>query len=152
MNYQKKIISWSKKSNPKWLVLVRVILGLCLFIKGFVFIRNTSLLESYIISTSFIKNPVWITMLIPWIHLLGGSMIIAGLLTRFATSIQIPILLGAVIFVHAKRGIFTGESDLLFSVIILVLLIFFFFQGGGMLSLDNYFKKENRHKSFYGNT
>lgn len=132
---------WSSKHHPKWLVVLRVVLGLCLFIKGFTFIQNSVLLSDVIAQTSIIKNAEWLTTIIPWLHLLGGSMIIGGLFTRLSCLVQIPILLGAIIFVNARRGIFAGESDLLFSLIVFILLVFFFIEGGGPLSLDSYFSK-----------
>jgi len=138
---------WSSKHHPKWLVVLRVALGFCLFIKGVEFIQNSIELTSFFSETSYFQKATWLNTLIPWVHLLGGSMIVAGLFTRFWTLLQIPILLGAIIFVHTKTGIFAGESDLLFPMIILVLLIFFFIEGGGPISLDNYFanyKKINR--------
>jgi len=135
---------WSSKNHPKWLVFLRVALGLCLFIKGIGFIQNSVLLSDSISQTSFIKNASWLTTLIPWLHLLGGAMILAGLFTRLWCLIQIPILIGAIIFVNAKRGIFAGESDLMFSVIILILLVFFFIEGGGPLSLDNFLRNPKK--------
>ena len=113
---------WSSKHHPKWLVFLRVVLGLFLFIKGIDFIQNSVLLSDTISQTSFIKNASWLTTLIPWLHLLGGAMILAGLFTRLFCLVQIPILIGAIIFVNAKKGIFAGESDLMFSVIILILI------------------------------
>ena len=68
-------------------------------------------------------------------------MILAGLFTRLAVLLQIPILIGAVFFVNAKQGVFAGASDLLFSVIILVMLCFFLVEGGGPFSLDNALRK-----------
>lgn len=132
---------WTTKHNPKWLVIIRATLGICLFVKGFIFIQNTAILEEYISKTELIKNAGWLTTFIPWMHLLGGTMIIAGLFTRLAVLVQIPILIGAVFFVNARQGIFAGQSDLLFSIIILVLLIFFLLEGAGALSLDHYFAK-----------
>jgi putative oxidoreductase len=132
---------WTTKHNPKWLVIIRATLGICLFVKGFIFIQNTAILEEYISKTELIKNAGWLTTFIPWMHLLGGTMIIAGLFTRLAVLVQIPILIGAVFFVNARQGIFAGQSDLLFSIIILVLLIFFLLEGAGAVSLDNYFAK-----------
>jgi putative oxidoreductase len=131
---------WSYKHHPKWLVVLRVALGLCLFIKGVGFIQDSIILSGVISQTSFLKNASWLNTMIPWLHLLGGAMILAGLFTRFWCLIQIPVLIGAIIFVHASQGIFTGESDLLFSIIILVLLVFFFIEGGGPLSLDNFLR------------
>ncbi len=144
MNYIHQLNEWSSTHNPRWLVTIRVALGLSLFVKGFSFIRNAGLLEGYISSTTFAANISWLTTIIPWVHLLGGSLIIAGLFTRLAVLVQIPILLGAVIFVNAGKGIFAVESDLLFSVIVLVLLVFFLIEGGGRLSLDHYFNKSSK--------
>ncbi len=147
MSYLQKIKEWSTRHNPKWLVVLRVALGLCLFIKGFEFIQNSTVLEEFVTGSFIGKSAPWLVTIIPWIHLLGGTLIIAGLFTRLAVLIQIPILLGAVFFVNSKRGIFAGESDLLFFLIILILLFFFLVEGGGSLSLDNYrensLKKEN---------
>lgn len=131
---------WSRRHHPKWLVVLRVSLGLCLFIKGFEFIQNSVLLPGVISQTPFIQNATWLATLIPWIHLLGGSMLLVGLFTRLSCLIQIPVLLGAVFLVNARMGVVGGGSDLLLSIIILILLIFFFIEGGGPLSLDNYFR------------
>lgn len=137
---------WSSKHHPKWLVFLRVALGLLLFIKGISFIQNSVLLSSTISQTAFITNAAWLTTLIPWLHLLGGAMIIAGLFTRLSCLLQIPILVGAIIFVNAKRGVFAGESDLMFSAIVLILLIFFFIEGGGPLSLDNFLRNPKKQQ------
>ena len=144
MNLMRQIDDWSSRHHPKWLVVFRVMLGLCLFIKGIGFIQNSLLLPSIISQTYIVQNATWLTTVIPWIHLLGGSMILVGLFTRFWTLIQIPILFGAVFFVNAKQGLFAGGSDLLFSIIILALLIFFFIEGAGRISLDNYFKNYSK--------
>ena len=138
---------WSNKHHPKWLVVLRIVLGLCLFLKGFGFIQNSVELTGYFSETSYFQKATWLNTVIPWVHLLGGSMIIVGLFTRLWTLVQIPILLGAVFFINTKTGVFAGESDLMFPVIILILLVFFFIEGGGPISLDYYFrnyKKINR--------
>lgn len=137
MSLMHQMNEWSSKHHPKWLVVLRVVLGLCLLLKGVSFIQNSVLLSEVITQTSFIKNASWLTTLIPWLHLLGGCLILTGLFTRFCCLIQIPILIGAIILVNVKQGLFAGGSDLLFSIIILILLIFFFIEGGGPLSLDN---------------
>ncbi len=143
----RQINEWSNTHHPKWLVAIRVVLGLCLFIKGFGFIKDQSVLAALISQTSFSQQASWLTILIPWIHLLGGSMIIAGLFTRLSSLLQIPILIGAVFFVNAKNGLFAGGSDLLFSIIILLLLFFFLVEGGGPLSLDSFFGFSGYKKS-----
>jgi len=132
-----QINEWGNKHHPKWLVAIRVVLGFCLFIKGFGFIQNQAALHDLIVMTSLKDQANWLATIIPWIHLLGGSLIVVGLLTRLSVLLQIPILIGAVFFVNAKMGFY--GSDLLFSIIILLLLIFFLVEGGGPLSLDHYF-------------
>ncbi|MES1218272.1 MAG: TQO small subunit DoxD, partial [Bacteroidota bacterium] len=67
----------------------------------------------------------------------GGFLIIIGLLTRWAVLIQIPILLGALFFIHIPFA----ESEFTFALLLMLLLIFFFIEGGGPFSLDNYFLK-----------
>ena len=143
MGLLKKIDEWSAKHNPSWLLILRITLGICLFVKGFGFIRNISLLEREITAIFVEKNPYWLTTLIPWLHILGGTMIIAGLYTRLSSLVQIPILLGAVFFVNAKKVFISNETHLLFSIVILILLLFFLFEGGGRLSLDYYFSRPN---------
>ena len=140
MSLMHQMNEWSSKHHPKWLVVLRVALGVCLFLKGFEFIQNSVELTGFFSATSYFQKATWLNTVIPWIHLLGGSMIIVGLFTRLWTLVQIPVLLGAVFFVNAKTGVFAGESDLMFAIIILLLLVFFFIEGGGPISLDNYFK------------
>lgn len=140
MNLAYQINEWSVKHHPKWLVVLRVALGLCLFIKGFDFIQNSVELTSFFSATSYFGKATWINTVIPWLHLLGGTMIIVGLYTRVWALAQIPILLGAVIFINMSTGPFAGETNVMFPLIILVLLVFFLIEGGGPISLDNYFR------------
>jgi uncharacterized membrane protein YphA (DoxX/SURF4 family) len=140
MNLLHQMNEWSSKHHPKWLVVLRAALGLCLFIKGVGFIQNNVILTEIVSQSTLIQKAPWLNTLIPWLHLLGGVMILVGLFTRFWCLVQIPILIGAIIFVHTKQGLFAGESDLLFSIIVLLLLAFFFIEGGGPLSLDNFLR------------
>lgn len=132
---------WSITHHPRWLVFLRVALGIALFLKGISFLSNTLALETLLAESSLSLSPAWLILLITWVHLLGGFLIIIGLLTRWAVLMQMPILLGAVIFINVPRGIFAAESEFAFSLVILLMLIFFFAEGGGPLSLDNYFRK-----------
>lgn len=135
---------WSASHNPKWLVVLRVGLGFCLFIKGIQFIYNSILLTQIFASgPAFLGWFSWLSTIIPYIHLLGGALLVAGLFTRQACIIQIPILLGAVFLVNLQQGFFSGGTDLPFSIIILLFLVFFLVEGGGYFSLDHrYFSKE----------
>lgn len=59
-----------------------------------------------------------------------------GLFTRKAIAFQIPVLLGAVIFVNAPKGFFAEGNDLLLSIAVLSMLCFYFFYGYGIRSTD----------------
>ncbi len=144
MNYLHQIDKWSINHHPKWFVVLRALLGLSLVIKGIQFIKNTSVLEQMINQTVISQNFLWLNTFIPFLHLFGGSMIMAGLFTRLSVLVQLPVLLGAVFFVNARHNVFAGEPDLFFSIIVLVLLLFFLVEGGGSFSLDNALRNQKK--------
>lgn len=123
---------------PKWIFILRFVLGLSLILKGYNFIKDNQQLQHSFAESGFLKNATWLISVIPWLHLIGGILILVGLFTRLASVIQIPILFGAVIFVNLKD---TGGADLPFSFLILVLVVVFTFVGAGNLSMDNSFRK-----------
>ena len=133
--------SWSGKNVPNWVAIVRVVLGVCLIYKGIDFIQNKDQLESYFMQSSLLKNLVWSVDLLPWIHIIGGIFILVGFFTRFWSLIQIPIVLGAVVFVNITETAKVAQSELPLSFLILVLVIIFYIEGGGYMSLDNYIRK-----------
>ena len=45
MGTLQQIHRWSLSHHPRWLVVLRVILGICLFFKGIFFLVNTATLE-----------------------------------------------------------------------------------------------------------
>lgn len=141
-HHQYKIISL------KWLAILRVFLGLSLFIKGIRFIQDKTEIAQVFHESLILQKYFWLQTIIPWMNLLCGVFIIIGLYTRLAVLIQIPILIGAIVFVNTKKGLFAGESELAFSIVILVLLIFFLFFGGGYLSYDKSIHNEKKGKQY----
>jgi putative oxidoreductase len=140
-----KFRDWTASHNPKWLALVRVALGAALLLKGVNFLDNTTELQESINNGAdfFIPYSGFLSTAIPWIHIVGGFMIIIGIFTRLASLIQMPVLLGAVLFVNSKKGFFTIETDLSYSIIIVVLLLVFLIEGSGPLSLSAYFREND---------
>lgn len=140
------IQQWGATHHPRWFVVLRVALGLCLIAKGIVFMSNTAALEQLIAGSPMQKGVDWLPIIITWANLLGGFFLTVGLLTRWAALLQIPILAGAIIFINAQKGFFAAGSELGLAFVVLLLLIFFLIEGGGPLSLDNYFyKNRGRH-------
>lgn len=140
--------------QPAWLTVIRVILGLILFWKGIVFIRDTEILKSLIEHSGigvFSKNSEALTFIIAYLTLLCGLLILTGLFTRVASIIQIPILFIAIVFVNSKN---MGEStsELILSIVVFILLIIFAIKGSGTLSADEYFRTYYKAGSESGNT
>ncbi|MBI5856688.1 MAG: DoxX family protein [Sphingobacteriales bacterium] len=136
-----RLESWSTTHHPRWLILLRIALGICLFAKGISFLNNIVSLELLLEETGLKPGASWLPLVLTWLHLLCGFFIIIGLFTRWSALLMMPILAGAVIFVNLSKGLFTAESELGFSILVLLMLLFFFIEGGGPLSLDNYFRK-----------
>jgi putative oxidoreductase len=142
MNLTYQIKQWYF-AHPIGFTILRVALGVCLAIQGIYFLNNTQILLNVIEDSQLHKLNInsLLTFIITWAHIFGGTFIILGLITRISVWAQVPIILGAIIFVN-KNNIFTVHFDLLLSVIILIALLFFAFEGAGPISMDEYVKKE----------
>ena len=142
-------------TQPAWLTVLRIALGLILFWKGITFIRGTSDLQELLQHMSIgvvDKNYQVIAFLITYLNLLGGLFIIVGLFTKTSCIIQIPILIGAVFFVNTKNGLNQSTFELVLSAIVLVLLILFAIKGSGTISADEYFRSYYKAGAEDGNT
>ncbi|HEY5465355.1 MAG TPA: DoxX family protein [Hanamia sp.] len=141
-------------TQPAWLTILRIVLGLILFLKAIIFIRDTALLQSMIQHTGigfFSKNAEALAFIVAYLSLLCGLFILSGLFTRTSSIVQIPILIIAVFFVNAKS---VGQSsfELVLSVIALVLLILFAIKGSGTISADEFFRTYYKAGTEDGNT
>jgi len=145
MNLLHRIEFWGDHHHPKWLDLVRITLGLFLCYKGVEFMRNSGVLIDLMSSKmSFGQfTLVLLSHYIVFAHILGGFLLALGLLTRFACLIQIPILLGAIIFVNAAPTLMQPFSELIISIVVLLLLVYFLIVGNGPWSFDWFVEKEN---------
>jgi uncharacterized membrane protein YphA (DoxX/SURF4 family) len=135
MNFLQRLEHWGDSHHPKWLSFLRIALGIFLFYKGIDFLIHMSELIGMMKSTSFgAFSYVLAGQYVVFAHILGGILLALGLFTRFACLIQIPILLGAVIFVNSNPDMLRPYSDLVFSILVLLLLFYFLIIGGGPLS------------------
>jgi putative oxidoreductase len=142
MNYLQRLEHWGDTHHSKYLDLLRMALGVFLCFKGIEFANNSVLLNETI-GQQVPFNSLLLLLLghyVIFAHIMGGFLLAVGLLTRFACLIQIPILLGAIIFVHSD--IVNHFSELLLTLIILGLLIYFMIIGNGPWSLDSLMEKE----------
>ncbi len=129
----KSLNKWANAHTYYPVDLLRIGLGIFLFIKGILFIGNSSyLLELARPLHDFGPFMLLIHYIAP-AHLIGGILIVFGLLTRWAVISQLPILIVAILIN------FIGPMDvgnLLSSLLITVLCVFFAFYGSGKHSVD----------------
>ncbi|HQW93056.1 MAG TPA: DoxX family protein [Ferruginibacter sp.] len=139
MNLIEKFEYWGDRHHPKWLDIIRIVLGVFLCYKGVDYLRNTSDLISLMKNTSPFSEFMIILIghYITFAHIIGGFFLTIGMFTRAACVIQIPILIGAIIFVNigATRDAFSPYSELFLSIIVLLLLVYFLIIGNGPLSV-----------------
>jgi len=140
--------------QPAWLTIIRIALGLILFWKGIVFIRDTEFLKSLLEHSGigvFSSNAETLTFIVAYLTLLCGLFILCGLFTRTSCIVQIPILLIAIIFVNSKN---IGEStfEFILSIVVFILLILFAIKGSGTLSADEFFRTYYKAGTEPGNT
>ena len=142
MNLPAKISSWDDR-YPYLFVILRIALGLILAIRGLYYLTTIQPLF-YLIKGSRLSKlnmNMPLALFVCWVHILGGTFIILGFLTKISVWAQIPIILGAIFFINLNNGIPHSIPELLLSVFVLILLILFAFAGGGKFSMDQYAKK-----------
>ena len=116
--------------------LVRVYLGVGLFVRGVLFVSRPELVLGYMSSTESWFVPYAIAHYVAIAHLGGGVLLAAGLATRLAAVVQLPVLCGAVFMVHSTETLLTAGQSLEFSALVLMLLVVYLFVGAGPLSVD----------------
>jgi putative oxidoreductase len=133
MNVIQRLEHWGDRHHPRWVDIVRILLGIFLCHKGIEFLEDMSSMMN-LLSSQFSFGSFSLLLLghyIVFAHLLGGVLLVLGLLTRFACIIQIPVLIGAIIFVNANEGLWTPFSELWLSILIFLLLVYFLIVGDG---------------------
>lgn len=127
------------KKHDVGLDVFRIFMGLFLMAKGGWFISNFQEFSSKIVAENipFMQEPI--TYYVLFAHMVGGMLIFLGLHTRTAIFFNLPILLGAILFVHFKEGLFT-TGGLEVTTMFFVFLVCVAWHGSGKISLDNIIK------------
>jgi len=145
MNLIHKIEKWGDSHHPKFLDIIRILLGIFLLLKGLGFMENTASLKSIVEGQPDISVPAGLIMAVVYyvtfVHLVGGTLIALGILTRFSALMQIPVVFGAVFFINVLQSPF--NTDLVSSVAALIFLVVFAVIGPGKISLENYLQSNN---------
>ena len=135
-----KIETWGDTHQTKWHAILRISLGLIIFFKGLFFIQNTDAISAMISNSAVSIYAVFLAHYVALAHLVGGFLIVIGLITRVAILFQLPVLIGAIVFVNADKGFFSMQSELGLSLLVLALLLFFLVFGSGKFSVDEFMR------------
>ncbi len=136
----KSLNKWANSHTYYPLDLLRVALGIFFFIKGLQFISQTHMLTELISPLKGYGGVMLMVHYVAPVHLVGGILIAAGLLTRWSLVAQLPILLGAIAINFA--GVMDW-GNLILAIAVLTVTIFFIYYGSGKHSLDYYFKMQS---------
>lgn len=141
MNHIRRLEHWGEAHHPRYLDILRMALGVFLILKGVEFARNSGNLEALVSRqvpfSSFLL--LLVQHYVIFAHIAGGFLIAVGLLTRVACLANLPVLLGALIFVD--WGMMGHFSAFIIALVVFALLIWFFIIGSGPWSLDKAFEE-----------
>ena len=129
---------WGNAHRPGFLDIFRVALGIFITYKGLYFITNMHDLKMTTAGLNVYFAGAALAHYVIFAHILGGPLIAVGLFTRIVCLIQIPILIGAIVFVNYPEGFLSVGNlrELEISILVLVGLILFMVFGAGRFSLD----------------
>jgi uncharacterized membrane protein YphA (DoxX/SURF4 family) len=141
MNTAQRLEHWGDTHHPRWLDFIRIALGIFLMIKGIQFLNKmVSAVGTTISSDSFAL--IMVSHVVVFAHIAGGLMIAVGLFTRYAAIAQIPILIGALLFLRSNEGALAPYSQWVLTVVALLLLCLFAIVGNGPWSVEKYFDEK----------
>ena len=139
------LVSWLEARRHLCFEVLRIYLGAGLFVKGVLFASDPKALSGWASQGSLEASIAILAHYIVLAHLVGGLMLAVGLLTRVAAAVNVPILIGAVVFVHASDGLFTRAQGLEFTLLVLLALVLMVWHGSGQWSLDRVLFAPKRH-------
>ena len=143
MSTYKNFVDWIRDHQEVVLDIIRVYLGVGLFVRGALFVGETSGVGELVDLSQFDFASAALIHYITFSHLIGGLLLAVGFFTRIAAAVQIPILMGAVFVVHLEEGLLSANQSLEFSTLVLFLLAVVFVFGPGRWSADHYvFERE----------
>jgi putative oxidoreductase len=139
MNNVKSLNKWANAHTYLPVDVLRMALGVFLFMKGVYFVSNIQYLVDLISPIEKIGGGMFLLHYIAPAHLVGGILIFFGLLTRWAIIAQLPILICAIIINFMG---FMHHQNLLLALLSLGVCVFFLIYGSGKNSADYFFKME----------
>ncbi len=128
------LLSYVRAARP--MDLLRVFLGAALALKGINFIVQMD--EFTHLTGAITQFDIVLSWFVVFAHVVGGTAMALGFLTRYAAAINVPVLLGAILLVHGSQSLFAPTEQLQFTVMTLFVLCMVWWHGSGRFSLDHY--------------
>ena len=132
---------WGNNNRDVSLLLLRIVLGTVLLVKGFRFLFHSDELTGVINS----YHPSSIAVLFTWIvifaDMLGGLFILIGLLTRVTCLVQIPILMGAMLI--SLETHLLNSSEWLLAFVSFFLIVYLYIYGSGKYGIGYLLLKQS---------
>ncbi|MEQ9289200.1 MAG: DoxX family protein [Cyclobacteriaceae bacterium] len=143
MDIIQKIDAWlDSKRAPVWMDIVRIVLGLFIIYKGYEFTSNFELLTQEVGSVGMAFMAAHVAHYVIFVHLVGGILLALGAFTRSMCILNLPILIGAVIFNYEHFNT-VEKMGLPTAVIVLLMLVMITIYGSGKYSLNAIRKKRS---------
>ena len=116
--------------------LLRVVLGLVYIMHGYLalVILGPSGMVAYQVKNG-IPFPEIATWYLILAHGLGGIGLVLGIFPRWAALANVPVMLGAIVFVHLKKGFWAHQGGYEYPLVLLLASLALAMTGGGALTL-----------------
>lgn len=130
------------------ITLLRVALGVYFISHAYYGGVRLGIERLILINTNYgIPFPAWVAWYIVLGHLVGGALMALGFYTRLGALLNIPIMAGAVVYIHFRQGFFmhgiiTAKGRAIyggyeFALFLLIATVAVFLLGGGPLAMDS---------------
>lgn len=120
--------------QPLALLMLRLVLGVIMVAHGYPKVFGG--MQKHISLVSSLGLPWWWAYLSAAAEFVGGLLVIAGLLTRFAALAICINMVVAVSKVHWAKGFFVREGGYEFALAVATMAFVLIFLGSGPISLD----------------
>lgn len=139
-----RFLNWAQENSDILFDLIRIYVGVGLVVRGVLALVESAFLMEWLgmfgVSGAAAEAA---RLYVVAAHLIGGLLLTVGFLTRIAALINMPVLFGAVFFIHYPEGLAATDQSLEFSALVLFLLALFVLRGSGRLSLMSQLRKRN---------
>jgi len=141
-------LKWIQDNSDVLFDIVRIYIGLGLAVRGLLALVDPEFFGTWLSDFGVTGGAAQAARAyIVAAHLGGGILMAIGYLTRVSAILQMPILIGAVFFIHFPEGLAAVDQSLEFSALVLFLVTLFAIRGSGRLSVMSYLRRKRLAQS-----